>query len=53
MVALIGVTVYGSVTSIQYFLVFCKLSFKFSSLLDDINADKRDLVVQRKTHRVS
>ena len=27
------------------------LSFKFSSVLDDFNVDKRDLVFHRKLHR--
>ena len=45
---------YGSVTAIQRLGWFSvHLSFKFSSVLDDINADKRDIVVHGKLHRKS
>lgn len=45
---------YGSVNAIQRLGWFSvNLSFKFSSVPDDIIADKRDLVVHRKLHRKS
>ena len=41
----------GSIRANQRLLVFVNLSFKLSSLLDDFNADKRDLIYSGKLHR--
>lgn len=53
-IAIIGVTMEVHVNAIQRLGWFSvNLSFKFSSVPDDIIADKRNLVVYRKLHRKS
>ena len=43
----------GSVRANQHLLFFVNLSFKLSSVLDDFNADKRDLIYSGKLYRKS
>ena len=53
-IAIIAVTMEVHVNAIQRLGWFSvNLGFKFSSVPDDIIADKRDLVVHRKLHRKS